>query len=92
MDLFYRHWKNTEGQLSLFQQILRNPDVFCFAEQQCHTSATKILKVQPDLDNKEVATWGSLDLIGTLLYLADIGHSMQVIIPVQSNICLLLFL
>jgi len=22
--LFYRHWKNTECQLSLFQQILRN--------------------------------------------------------------------
>lgn len=78
MDLFYRHWKNTEGQLSLFQQILRNPDVFCFAEQQCHTSATEILKVQPDLDNKEVATWRSLDLIETLLYLADNGHSMQV--------------
>jgi hypothetical protein len=31
MDQFYRHWKNTEGQLSLFQQILRNPDIFCFA-------------------------------------------------------------
>lgn len=54
MDLFYRHWKNTEGQLSLFQQTLRNPDVYCFAEQQCHASATEILKVQPDLDNKEV--------------------------------------
>ena len=78
MDLFYRHWKNTEGQLSLFQQILRNPDVFCFAEQQCHTSATEILKVQPDLETKEVATWRSLDLIETLLYLADNGHSMQV--------------
>jgi hypothetical protein len=35
--------------------------------------------VQPDLDNKEVATWRSLDLIETLLYLADNGHSMQVI-------------
>jgi CCR4-NOT transcription complex subunit 1 len=23
MDLFYRHWKNTDGQLSLFQHILR---------------------------------------------------------------------
>jgi len=79
MDLIYRHWKNTEGQLSLFQQILRNPDVFCFAEQQCHTSATEILKVQPDLDNKDVATWRSLDLIETLLYLADNGHSMQVV-------------
>jgi len=79
MDLIYRHWKNTEGQLSLFQQILRNPDVFCFAEQQCHSSATEILKVQPDLDNKEIATWRSLDLIETLLYLADNGHSMQVV-------------
>ena len=78
MDLFYRHWKNTDGQLSLFQQILRNPDVFCFAEQQCHSSATEILKVQPDLENKEIATWRSLDLIETLLYLADSGHSMQV--------------
>ena len=79
IDLFYRHWRNTEGQLSLFQQILRNPDIFCFAEQQCHTSATEILKVQPDLENKEILTWRSLDLIETLLYLADNGHSMQVI-------------
>ena len=78
IDLFYRHWRNTEGQLSLFQQILRNPDIFCFAEQQCHTSATEILKVQPDLENKEILTWRSLDLIETLLYLADNGHSMQV--------------
>ena len=78
MDLFYRHWKNTEGQLSLFQQILRNPDLFCFAEQTCHSSATEILKVQPDIENKEIATWRSLDLIETLLYLADNGHSLQV--------------
>ena len=45
----------------MFQSVLlttpcsRNPDVFCFAEQQCHSSATEILKVQPDLDNKEVS-------------------------------------
>ena len=44
-DKFYRHWKNTEGQLSLLQQILRYPEVLCFAEKQCHTSATEILKV-----------------------------------------------
>ena len=89
MDLFYRHWKNTDGQLSLFQQILRNPDVFCFAEQQCHSSATEILKVQPDLDNKDVATWRSLDLIETLLYLADNGHSMQVaeLLTFPKNSC-----
>jgi len=78
MDLFYRHWKNTEGQLSLFQQILRNPDVFCFAEQQFHHSATDILKTSPDFSNKEVATWRSLDLIETLLYLADNGCQVQV--------------
>ena len=89
MDLFYRHWKNTDGQLSLFQQILRNPDVFCFAEQQCHSSATEILKVQPDLENKDIATWRSLDLIETLLYLADNGHSMQVaeLLTFPKNSC-----
>ena len=78
IDLFYRHWRNIEGQVSLFQQILRNPDIFCFAEQTCHTSATEILKVQPDLENKEILTWRSLDLIETLLYMADNGHSKQV--------------
>ena len=79
MDLFYRHRKNNEGQLSLFQQILRNPDAFCLADLQCKTSATEILKVQPDLDNKEVATLRSLNKIETLLYLADNGNSMQVV-------------
>jgi CCR4-NOT transcription complex subunit 1 len=59
--------------------------VFCFAEQQCHSSATEILKVQPDLDNKDIATWRSLDLIETLLYLADNGHSMQVSRTCNAN-------
>ena len=72
MDLFYRLWKKTEGQLSLFQQILRHPDMFCFAEKQCQTPATEILEVQPD-----VATWHSQDLIETWCNLADNGLSMQ---------------
>ena len=35
-------------------------------------------QVQPDLENMEIPTWRSLDLIEILLYLADSGHSMQV--------------
>jgi len=78
MDLFYRHWKFPEGQMSLFNQILRNPDIICFAEHQFHTSATEILKVTPDFSNKEIATWRSLDLIETLLHLADSNFEQQV--------------
>ena len=51
--------------------------MLCFAEMQCQTSATEILKVQPDHDNKDVATGCSHDLTETLLYLAGNGHSMQ---------------
>ena len=40
-------------------------DVFC-------------VQASPDFSNKEIATWRSLDLIETLLYLADTGHQAQV--------------
>ena len=42
-------------------------------------------QVQPDLENKEIATWRSFDLIETLLFLADSGHSVQVW-DVQSSL------
>ncbi len=100
VDMFYRPWKNTEGQVlqhlgltnlkqqlslsflpmqvSLFQQILRNPDVFNFADHQHHAVAVEVMKVQPDFDNKELAGWKSLELLDTLLALADAGHSHAV--------------
>lgn len=34
--MFYRSWKNLEGQLSLIQQILRNSDIFSFADHHHH--------------------------------------------------------
>ena len=45
--LFYRPWKNSDGQVTLFQQALRNPDVFNFADHHYHPVAVEVLKVQP---------------------------------------------
>ncbi|XP_021921568.1 CCR4-NOT transcription complex subunit 1 isoform X2 [Zootermopsis nevadensis] len=78
VDFLYRHWKNADGQFSLVQQILKNPDVFCFADYQFHSVAVDILKAPPESDNKEITTWRSLDLVETLLYLSDRGLYSQV--------------
>ena len=45
VDMFYRQWKNTEGQVSLFQQILRNPDIFNFVDYSHHAVALEVMKV-----------------------------------------------
>jgi CCR4-NOT transcription complex subunit 1 len=60
------------------QQILKNPDVFCFADYPFHSVAVDILKAPPESDNKEITTWRSLDLVETLLYLSDRGLYSQV--------------
>jgi CCR4-NOT transcription complex subunit 1 len=62
----------------LVQQILKNPDVFCFADYRFHSVAVDILKAPPESDNKEIMTWRSLDLVETLLYLSDRGLYTQV--------------
>ncbi|KAL5022887.1 hypothetical protein ScPMuIL_002042 [Solemya velum] len=78
INLVYRPWKNTEGQLSFIVQSLRNPDVFCFADYQCHSVVIEILKAAPDEDKRDIATWKSLDLVETLLRLSDAGHHQQI--------------
>ncbi|XP_076110950.1 CCR4-NOT transcription complex subunit 1-like isoform X1 [Mytilus galloprovincialis] len=78
IDYIYRPWKNTEGQLSLIVQALRNPDVFCFADYPCHTVVTDILKAAPDDDNRDITTWRSLDMVETLLRLSEAGHYQQI--------------
>ncbi|XP_059761210.1 CCR4-NOT transcription complex subunit 1 isoform X6 [Balaenoptera ricei] len=78
VDLIYRPWKHAEGQLSFIQHSLINPEVFCFADYPCHTVATDILKAPPEDDNREIATWKSLDLIESLLRLAEVGQYEQV--------------
>ncbi|KAM4720886.1 CCR4-NOT transcription complex subunit 1 isoform 2-T2 [Rhinophrynus dorsalis] len=78
VDLIYRPWKHAEGQLSFIQHSLMNPEVFCFADYPCHAVATDILKAPPEDDNREIATWKSLDLIESLLRLAEVGQYEQV--------------
>ncbi|KAM9377899.1 CCR4-NOT transcription complex subunit 1 isoform 4-T4 [Pholidichthys leucotaenia] len=78
IDLIYRPWKHVEGQLSFIQHSLMNPDVFCFADYACHTVAIDILKAPPEDDNRDIATWKSLDLVESLLRLAEMGHYEQV--------------
>uniref|UniRef100_UPI00358E5F7C CCR4-NOT transcription complex subunit 1-like isoform X3 n=1 Tax=Myxine glutinosa TaxID=7769 RepID=UPI00358E5F7C len=78
VELIYRPWKCTEGQLSFIQHSLLNPDIFCFADYGCHPVVTDILKAPPEEDNRDIATWKSLDLIESLLRLAESGHYEQV--------------
>ncbi|CAL8262506.1 unnamed protein product [Merluccius merluccius] len=74
VDLIYRPWKHAEGQLSFIQHSLMAPEVFCFADYPCHTVAIDILKAPPEDDNKEIATWKSLDLVESLLRLSEVGQ------------------
>ncbi|XP_067356607.1 CCR4-NOT transcription complex subunit 1 isoform X5 [Channa argus] len=78
VDLIYRPWKHAEGQLSFIQHSLMNPEVFCFADYPCHTVAIDILKAPPEDDNREIATWKSLDLVESMLRLSEVGQYEQV--------------
>ncbi|XP_015223980.1 CCR4-NOT transcription complex subunit 1 isoform X6 [Lepisosteus oculatus] len=78
VDLIYRPWKHAEGQLSFIQHSLMNPDIFCFADYPCHNVAIDILKAPPEDDNREIATWKSLDLVESLLRLSEVGQYEQV--------------
>ena len=44
VDMFYRQWKYSDGQVSLLQQILRYPDIFNFADHHHHPVAVEVLK------------------------------------------------
>ncbi|XP_075998562.1 CCR4-NOT transcription complex subunit 1 isoform X4 [Genypterus blacodes] len=78
VDLICRPWKHAEGQLSFIQHSLMSPEVFCFADYPCHTVAIDILKAPPEDDNREIATWKSLDLVESLLRLSEVGQYEQV--------------
>ncbi|XP_033113474.1 CCR4-NOT transcription complex subunit 1-like isoform X3 [Anneissia japonica] len=78
IEVLYRIWKNTEGQLSWIQQILSNPDVFCFADYPFHGVVVEILKALPEEDNREIANWKSMELTETLLTTSEMGKYDQV--------------
>uniref|UniRef100_T1GX42 CCR4-NOT transcription complex subunit 1 HEAT repeat domain-containing protein n=1 Tax=Megaselia scalaris TaxID=36166 RepID=T1GX42_MEGSC len=70
-ELIYRHWQNVIGQLSLITIILKNPDLFSFADYIFTPAPVEVLKTPPENENKEIATWKSLHLVDALLYIAD---------------------
>jgi CCR4-NOT transcription complex subunit 1 len=73
VDLFYRHWENVKGQFSLIQQILKYPEIFCFADYAYHSVVVDVLKAAPEADTKEAQTWRSLNVVELLLYMAERG-------------------
>lgn len=73
VELFYRHWENVEGQFSLIQQILKNPDIFCLADYPYHSVTVDFLKAVPEADSKEARSWRSLNVVELLLHLAERG-------------------
>ncbi|XP_015520502.1 CCR4-NOT transcription complex subunit 1 isoform X1 [Neodiprion lecontei] len=73
VELFYRHWDNVEGQFSLVQQVLKNPDIFCFADYPYHSVTVDVLKAAPEGDSKEAGTWRSLNVVELLLHMAERG-------------------
>jgi len=73
VELFYRHWDNVDGQFSLIQQILKCPDIFCFADYPYHSVTVDVLKAAPEGDSKEAQTWRSLNIVELLLHMAERG-------------------
>lgn len=78
VEIFYRHWENLKGQFSVVQQIIKHPDVFCFADYAYHSVTIDVLKAAPEIDNKEALTWRSLNVVELLLYMADRGLQVAV--------------
>lgn len=77
VECIYRHWSNVEGQLSLITNILKNNDIFSFADYTFAPVQTELLKTQPETDNKEIGSWKSLHLVEVLLYIAESGFYPQ---------------
>ncbi|XP_014252247.1 CCR4-NOT transcription complex subunit 1 isoform X3 [Cimex lectularius] len=90
VDHIYRTWKNPPAQLSLLQQILKNPDIFCLADYPFHSIPVEILKTPPETENKEVTNWRSLSLLETVLNLAERGGlfpDVQDLLKVPAQLC-----
>lgn len=89
VDHFYKRWANVEGQFSLIQNILKYPDVFCFADYSCVPVVVDVLKTPPEQDSKELANWRSLNLIELLLSISECGlyTHVQDIFKVPIHTC-----
>lgn len=88
-ECLYRRWANIEGQLSLFTMILKNPDIFSFADYIFTSVSVDLLKIPPETDNKELGAWKSLHVVDVLLYISEHGFVPQVmeLFKVPINLC-----
>lgn len=73
IDHIYRRWTNMDGQFSLIQTILKNPDVFSFSDHQFLSVPVDILKTPPEQDSKELANWRNINLVELLLTISECG-------------------
>ncbi|CAK8681219.1 CCR4-NOT transcription complex subunit 1-like isoform X2 [Clavelina lepadiformis] len=73
IEVLYKKWTNTRGQLSWIQQSLMNSNVFCIADYPTRTVNVDILKQPLDEENSDILTWKSLDLVECLIHLSDLG-------------------
>lgn len=78
-ECIYRHWSNVEGQLTLVTAILKNPDIYSFADHIYSSVPVEVLKTAPEADNKEIAAWKSIHLVEVLLYISENGCYNQVL-------------
>uniref|UniRef100_A0A1Y9H2G9 Uncharacterized protein n=1 Tax=Anopheles dirus TaxID=7168 RepID=A0A1Y9H2G9_9DIPT len=90
VECLYQRWANVEGQLSIIAQILKNPDLYSFADHIYTSVSLELLKTPPETDNKEVASWMSLHLVDVLLYIADhanLSEKVMKIFKVPGALC-----
>lgn len=78
VDHLYRRWTSVEGQFSLIQNILKNPDVFCFADYPFLSVPVDLLKTPPEQDSKELANWRNVNLVELLLTISECGLYSQI--------------
>lgn len=78
-ECIYRHWQNVEGHLTLIAAILKNSDIYSFADHIYSSVPIEVFKTPPEPDNKEVNSWKSVHLVETLLYISENGYYNQVL-------------
>ncbi|VDN01607.1 unnamed protein product [Thelazia callipaeda] len=90
IGLLYREWNfHKYGQLSWIEQILQNPDVFCFTDYPHKLVNLTSLKVQPE-ETRELNNWRCLELVDTLLRLGEarkLVNSVMNILHKPINSC-----
>jgi CCR4-NOT transcription complex subunit 1 len=74
VQILYRVWNNMEGQLSWIKIGVSGVAEFSFGDYIWRAVKVDALKTPPDQENRQIMTWMSLELIETLMLLAESGQ------------------